>query len=71
MLFSGSLAFQKLLICAYIAYISKVMATFIFQCKRVGVEHTNIMYTFTHHTSHLMKSICVHIISKTIRLKHM
>ena len=71
MLFSGSLAFQKLLICAYFAYISKVMTTFMFPGARFGGEHTNVMYIFTHHSIDLIKYVFLHIISQVIRLKHL
>ena len=60
-------------ICAYIAYISKVMLTYlltncllIFPFKRFMDEHAIKMYKFTHHSIHLIKFISLHEFSSLI-----
>ena len=59
----GSLAFQKLLTCAYIAYISKVMATLNFPLKQFRFrlysllrKYGTVMNKFTHHDINIMNS---------------
>ena len=59
---------KKLLICAYIAYISKVITTFIFQFYHVGAY---MRLSYTHHTITLIKSISLHQFSFFFKLKHM
>ena len=68
----GVLGFQKLLICAYIVYISKVIATFSFPFKSFRGKHAirMYMYIFKHHSINFTKFICVHIFALIIKLKH-